>query len=47
MWLVKNGVPYDKVWDLEPHEMMAMTIVFSGFEGSQWDWRTMTWHTRK
>lgn len=41
LWLVKNGVPYDVAFALQPHERMAHAIVFGEFEGNEFDWSAM------
>jgi hypothetical protein len=42
---LKNGVPFSVVFDecysLYPHELMAMSVVFSEFEGNEFDWQAM------
>jgi hypothetical protein len=41
---VKNGVPFDRVFEcdfLSDYERMAMSIMFSEFEGNEFDWKTM------
>jgi hypothetical protein len=54
---VKNGVPFRVAfgigadeWDdfqLESVERTAASIIFSELDGSEFDWRTMTWKERK
>jgi hypothetical protein len=42
---VKNGVPFDRVFDcglLSDYERMAFSIMFSEFEGAGvWSWSSM------
>ncbi|MTD33871.1 hypothetical protein [Paludibacterium denitrificans] len=47
---MRNGVPFDKVFDVErlmKHEQMAMSITFSEFEGNEFDWHAMQFKERK
>ena len=43
LWLVKNGVPYDVAFSLDPVDRMAYTIIFGQMEGKQWDWNSLSW----
>ena len=43
---MKNGVPFHLAFDrgidaLMPHEMAAMSIVLSEFEGNEFNWHAM------
>jgi hypothetical protein len=43
---VKNGVPFKAVFQVESlleHERFAMSVVFSEFEGNEFDWSGMRW----
>jgi hypothetical protein len=43
---MKNGVPFDKLFSIdffEQHEREAMSIVFSQFEGGEFDWNSWSW----
>lgn len=41
LWLVKNGVPYDVAFSLDPTELQAYTIIFGEFEGKKFNWGSM------
>jgi hypothetical protein len=46
---MKNGVPFDRLFEcdsLVDYERMAMSIMFSEFEGNEFDWRTMQFKER-
>jgi hypothetical protein len=47
LWLVKNGVPYDKAFDLDDVERLAHAIIFGEYEGNIWDWSAMRWRNDK
>lgn len=50
-WLVRNGVPFEQAFGdvgrLDEVEQQAMSIVFSTFEGSDFDWNSMTFKESK
>lgn len=46
LWLVKNGVPFDVSFSLEPYERLAYCVTFGEFEGNKWDWQAMAWQKR-
>ena len=46
LWLVKNGVPYEKAMEMDRVELLAHSVVFGEFEGSTFDWRAMRWEKR-
>ncbi len=47
LYLVKNGVPFDVAFTLEPHEVMAWSIIFGQMDGNEWDWVNSCWKTDK
>lgn len=47
MWLIRNGVQEDIAWDLSDAERLARCIAFAGFDGNEWDWRTLRFKERK
>ncbi|EXF96288.1 hypothetical protein HK44_020665 [Pseudomonas fluorescens HK44] len=47
---MKNGVPFSVVFEcdyLDEYERMAFSIIFSEFEGSEFDWDSMTFKEKK
>lgn len=42
-WLLRNGVPWDVIMDLDPVEATAMTIIFGQQRGKKFDFSTMSW----
>ncbi len=46
MLLVKNGVPFDVAFALDPDEMLAYTVIFGEFEGGNFDWDELRWRER-
>lgn len=47
---MKNGVPFSVVFDvdkLSPHERDAMSIIFSEFEGGEFNWDSWSWVEKK
>lgn len=45
-WLLKNGVPWDKVMDMDAVERLAWEVAFGGFESGKFNWSTGTWEDR-
>ena len=43
MYLVKNGVPYDRVMAMETHELNAHIRVFGELEGNVWNEERGEW----
>ena len=43
LWLVRNNVPFDVALSLYPEEAFAWSVIFSEFEGREFNWNTMTW----
>lgn len=37
LWLVRNGVPFDVAFDMSDARRSAFSIIFSEFEGSEFD----------
>lgn len=40
-WIIRNQVPFDVAWALEPAEALAYAVVFGKFEGQDFDWGRM------
>jgi hypothetical protein len=47
LWLVKNGVPYERAFDMEDAERIAHSVVFGEFEGQKFNWSTMRFEKPK
>jgi hypothetical protein len=45
--LTRNGVPFETAFELPDEARTAFAIVFSQFEGNEFDFRTMTFKERK
>jgi hypothetical protein len=43
LFLIKNGIPFDVAFSLEPAELKAWGIVFNQFEGARYDWKSDSW----
>lgn len=43
LYLVRNGVPFDVAFSLEPHERLAWIVVLAGFDGIRYDWEKNSW----
>lgn len=43
LYLVRNGVPFDVAFSLQPDERMAYIIVFGTLDGHRFDWKTLQW----
>jgi hypothetical protein len=43
LWLVKNGVPYDVAFSLDPFDLYAYSIIFGEMAGNTWNWKRMAW----
>lgn len=41
--LVKQNVPFDVAFSLEPEEVMAWSIILGEIEGGVWNWARMAW----
>ena len=39
-WLVRNGVPWERAFEMPEIMRTALAIIFSGFEGHKFDWTT-------
>lgn len=47
---MRNGVPFDLLFecvDLADYERLAMSVMFSEFEGNKFNWETMMFEERK
>jgi hypothetical protein len=44
--LVKNGVPWDVAFALEPDERMGMVIIIGRMDGGDFDWNSGSWVKR-
>jgi hypothetical protein len=40
---VKNGVPYDVAFTLQPESVAAYGIIFGEMEGQRFDWNSFSW----
>ena len=40
---MRNGVPFDLAFQMDDLTRAASAIVFSQFEGNEFDFRTMSW----
>lgn len=38
-WLVHNGVPWDRAFNMPDTMRTALAIIFSGFQGRKFDWQ--------
>lgn len=47
LWLVKNGVPYNEVFNLDDTVIVAWSILFSEMEGNKFNWSTMKFEEKK
>jgi hypothetical protein len=47
LWLVKNGVPFDVAMSLDPNVGTAFSIIFSEFEGAEFDYGAWRFRERK
>ncbi len=47
LYLSDHGVPFDVAASLEPHEMMAWTIIVGEQNGGVWEWGRMAWREDK
>lgn len=47
LWLVCNGIPFDVAFSLPDLERTAFSIVFSEFEGNEFDFNAMSFKERK
>jgi hypothetical protein len=45
--LIKNNVPFDVAFSLDPEEVLAWSIIFGEMEGGVWNWAKMGWEERK
>ena len=43
---MKNGVPYDVAFSLQPEYVAAYGIIFGEMEGNEFDWSTFLWKKR-
>lgn len=44
---MKNGVPYDRAFEMDPIERRAHYVVFGQFEGGKWDWDRQEWKNER
>jgi hypothetical protein len=44
---VRSGVPFDVAFSLDDRDRAAWCIVFSEFEGNQFDWNRMEFEEQK
>lgn len=47
LWLVHNNVPFDLAFQLDPITRAAFAIVFSTFQGAEFDWDRMRFKPRE
>jgi hypothetical protein len=47
LWLVRNGVPFDTAFQLDDATRTAFAIVFSEFEGNEFDFNRMEFKEHK
>jgi hypothetical protein len=47
LWLVKNGIPFDVAFNLDDATRAAWSIIFSEFEGAQFNWQDMRFEEDK
>jgi len=41
LWLVRNGIPFDVAFQIDPELRAAMAVQFSIFEGRKFNLKTM------
>ena len=46
LYLVRNGVPFDVAFSLDPDERLAWVVALGTLEGGEFDWRTRSWSTQ-
>jgi hypothetical protein len=44
--LVRNGVPFDVAFSLDPLDRMAYNIIFGELDGNVWSWSRMRWEPK-
>jgi hypothetical protein len=47
LWLVRNGVPWDEAMAMPDEERFAYAVIFSSFEGLEFDWDAQRYKERK
>ena len=47
LWLVRNNVPFDVAFSLDPETRFAYAVILARFEGSDYDFATNKWKPRK
>jgi hypothetical protein len=47
LWLVRNNVPFDVAFSLDDATRAAFCIIFSEFEGNEFDYSRMEFKERK
>ena len=43
LYLVRNGVPFDVAFSLDPDERLAWVVVFGTLDGGEFDWQAREW----
>ncbi|HTR17158.1 MAG TPA: hypothetical protein VMI52_09015 [Acetobacteraceae bacterium] len=43
LYLVRNGVPFDVAFALEPEERLAWVVAFGSLDGGTFDWQARRW----
>lgn len=43
LWLIHNGIPYDVAFSLPLNQLKAWAIIFSTFNGREYDWDKEEW----
>ena len=43
LYLVRNGVPFDVAFSLDPRERLAWVVIMGRLAGGVFDWSTETW----
>jgi len=43
LYLVRNGVPFDVAFSLDPRERLAWVAIMGRFDGGDFDWATESW----
>ncbi len=43
LFLVKNGIPFDVAFSLDPVERLAWVVIFGEFNGLTFNWDSQSW----
>jgi hypothetical protein len=46
LFLVKNGVPFNVAFSLEPDERMAYVVILAEMRGETFDWDASRWEVQ-